>query len=162
MSPYVAPMVFYRVRWSKASTIRQAAARFVTSMFMTSKRYAEIELGGDESNCLKKPLIMAFSTRDYKGFPELIMILRWIGSHSVSYRLLMQALWISQDIFSARSSSSCCLAQTHFMFWRLPFKKDGALAHGVHSVFLLAILYWWLQLHWGQHRCWFHRQWFLM
>jgi leucine efflux protein len=32
----------------------------VTSVFMTSKRYAEIELGGDESNCLKKPLIMAF------------------------------------------------------------------------------------------------------
>ena len=65
-------MVFYRVRWSKASTIRQAAARFVTSVFMTSKRYAEIELGGDESNCFKKPLIMAFSALDYKGFPDLI------------------------------------------------------------------------------------------
>jgi hypothetical protein len=53
-------MIFYRVRWSKASTIRQAAARFITSMFMTSKRNAEIELGGDESNCFKKPPIMAF------------------------------------------------------------------------------------------------------
>jgi leucine efflux protein len=40
---------------------------------MTSKRYAEIELGGDESNCLKKPLIMAFYVRNYKGFPELII-----------------------------------------------------------------------------------------
>jgi hypothetical protein len=67
-------MVFYRVRWSKASTIRQAAARFVTSMFMTSKRYAEIELGGDESNCFKKPPIMAFQARNYKGIPELITV----------------------------------------------------------------------------------------
>ena len=39
---------------------------------MTSKRYAEIELGGDESNCFKKPFIMAFSALDYKGFPDLI------------------------------------------------------------------------------------------
>ena len=39
---------------------------------MTSKRYAEIELGGDESNCLKKPLIMTVWEVDYKGFPELI------------------------------------------------------------------------------------------
>jgi leucine efflux protein len=28
-------------------------------VFMTSKLIAEIELGGDESNCLKKPLSMA-------------------------------------------------------------------------------------------------------
>jgi hypothetical protein len=67
-------MVFYRVRWSKASTIRQAAARFLPSVFITSKRYAEIELGGDESNCLKKPLIMTVWERDYKGYPELIIM----------------------------------------------------------------------------------------
>jgi leucine efflux protein len=34
------------------------SAFFLPLVFMTSKRYAEIELGGDESNCLKKPLIM--------------------------------------------------------------------------------------------------------
>jgi leucine efflux protein len=39
---------------------------------MTSKLIAEIELGGDESNCFKKPPIMAFSALDYKGFPDLI------------------------------------------------------------------------------------------
>jgi hypothetical protein len=41
-------------------------------VFMTSKLIAEIELGGDESNCFKKPPIMAFSALDYKGFPDLI------------------------------------------------------------------------------------------
>jgi hypothetical protein len=35
---------FYGVRWSKASTIRQAAA-CLNEMFRTSKRNAEIELG---------------------------------------------------------------------------------------------------------------------
>jgi hypothetical protein len=64
-------MVFYRVRWSKASTIRQAAARFVTSVFMTSKRNAEIELGGDESNCFKKPPIMAFLVTKLQGFSRI-------------------------------------------------------------------------------------------
>ena len=41
-------------------------------VFMTSKLIAEIELGGDESNCFKKPPIMAFLEAYYKGFPELI------------------------------------------------------------------------------------------
>ena len=43
-------------------------------VFMTSKLIAEIELGGDESNCLKKPPIMTVCDHDYKGFPELIMM----------------------------------------------------------------------------------------
>jgi leucine efflux protein len=53
-------------------------------VFITSKLIAEIELGGDESNCFKKPPIMAFSALNYKGFPDLIMILRWNGSPSTS------------------------------------------------------------------------------
>ena len=43
-------------------------------VFMTSKLIAEIELGGDESNCLKKPPSMADFGCDYKGFPELIIM----------------------------------------------------------------------------------------
>ena len=39
-------------------------------VFMTSKLIAEIELGGDESNCLKKPLSMADYDCNYKGFPD--------------------------------------------------------------------------------------------
>jgi leucine efflux protein len=39
-------------------------------VFMTSKLIAEIKLGGDESNYLKKPLSMADYDRDYKGFPD--------------------------------------------------------------------------------------------
>ena len=50
-------------------------------VFMTSKLFAEIELGGDESNYLNKPPIMAFLEPDYKGYPELIMIYKWNGSH---------------------------------------------------------------------------------
>ena len=49
-------------------------------VFMTSKLIAEIELGGDESNCFKKPPIMAFSALDYKGFPDLIQ--KWRGNTS--------------------------------------------------------------------------------
>ena len=47
---------------------------FFNSVFMTSKRYAEIQLGGDETNCLKKPPIMTVWGCDYKGFPQLIAI----------------------------------------------------------------------------------------
>jgi hypothetical protein len=56
------------VRWSKASTIRQAAARFKTSVFMTSKRNAEIELGGDESNCFKKASHYGILSIQLQGF----------------------------------------------------------------------------------------------
>jgi leucine efflux protein len=40
-------------------------------VFITSKRCAEIELGGDESKCFKKPLIMAFLIGILQGFSRI-------------------------------------------------------------------------------------------